>query len=120
MIVCRGVTFVLAIVAFGAAEASGQHISHRGFAEVVGTGFAQNTPTDTTRGIGDVLLREEVFVTPLPWLQLALGADARANTHEQVSDDWRPDLADRGVRRPPLSLRRVAATVAYRAVTVDV
>jgi hypothetical protein len=120
MIVCRRIVFALAIVALGSAEASGQLISQRGFAEVIGAAFGQQTPNDSTRAVGDVLLREEVFAKPLSWLQLAVGADARANTHSQVSEDWKPDLADRGVRRPPLSLRRAAATVAYRGFTVDI
>jgi hypothetical protein len=61
-----------------------------------------------------------VFAKPLSWLQIALGGDARINTHDQVADDWRVDLSDRGARRPRLSLRRAAATIAYRKLTVDV
>jgi len=45
----------------------------------------------------------------------------RANTHDQVQDDdWTIDVADRGVRRPRLSIRRLSATVSRRGFTLDV
>ena len=82
--------------------------------------FAQKAPNDSTQAVGDVLLREELFAKPLPWLQFAVGADLRLNSHDQVEDEWRVDVSDRGVRRPRLSLRRATATIAYRKLTLDV
>ena len=55
----------------------------------------------------------------MPWLQFSAGADLRLNSHDQVEDEWRLDLSDRGIRRPRLSLRRATATIAYRKLTVD-
>ena len=49
------------------------------------------------------LLREELFAKPRPWLRWRR-RDLRLNSHDQVEDDWRVDVSDRGVRRP----RRVA------------
>ena len=65
---------------------------------------------DPTRAVGDVLVREEVFFKPAPWMQFAAGLDLRANSHDQVEDVWRLDFADRGLKRPRASIRRLAAT----------
>ena len=97
-----------------------QTISQRGFVEVRGTGFAQEAPNDPTRAVADLLVREEVFLRPAPWLRFAAGADLRANTHDQVDDRWRIDLGDRGRLRPPVSIRRATATISRGPLTVDV
>ena len=99
---------------------STQTISQRGFVEVRGTGFAQEAPNDPTRAVADLLVREEVFVRPAPWLRLAAGADLRANSHDQVDDRWRVDLGDRGRLRPPVSIRRATATISRGPFTIDV
>jgi len=115
----RLIVLVVLVVAYLAGPAYGQMISQRGFAEVRATWFAQAAPRDSTRAVGDVLLREELFAKPRPWLQLAVGADLRLNSHDQVEGEWRVDVAERGVRRPRLLLRRATATIAFRKVTVE-
>ena len=97
-----------------------QAVSQRGFAELDGVFFAQNALNDTTRAVADVVAREEVFLTLAPWLRLAAGADLRANSHDQVENDWRVDWSDRGGRRPRLSIRRASATITRGRFTVDV
>ena len=55
-----------------------------------------------------------------PWIQLAAGVELRANTHDQVDDDWRFDVSDRGALRPRLSLRRATATITHGRFALDV
>ena len=90
-----------------AQPAAAQQISQRGFVEGRALLFAQRAPNDPTRFVGDLLIRHEVFVKPAPWIRFAGGLELRANTHDQVQDDWTVDVADRGVRRPRLSIRRL-------------
>jgi len=85
-------------------------VSQRGFLEGRGLVFPQTTPGDTVRTIGDLLFREEVFVKPRRWLQLAAGLDLRANSYDQVEDEWRLDFEDRRRLRPRASVRRLSAT----------
>jgi hypothetical protein len=61
-----------------------------------------------------------VFLKPAGWIQFATGLDLRANTHDQVESEWRLDFSDRGVRRPPASVRRLTATITAGHLTVDV
>jgi hypothetical protein len=82
--------------------------------------FPQDAPNDSRNLVGDRLLREEVFGSPTDWLQLAAGADLRANTHEQVDHDWQVDISDRTLRRPLISVRRLAATIHRGPLVVDV
>lgn len=97
-----------------------QTVSQRGFLEAEGLLFPQSAVNDSTRAIGDVLLREEVFIAPAPWVQFAAGLDLRANSHGQVEDRWRLDVGDRGVRRPRAALRRLTATLTAGPLTVDI
>jgi hypothetical protein len=92
----------------------------RGFVEGTGLAFPQDTPLDGTNLVGDLLIRDEGFVKPLPWLQVAGGLDFRANTHDQVDDSWRVDFRDRGQLRPRLSVRRLNATIAKGPLTLDI
>jgi hypothetical protein len=96
-----------------------QTISQRGFVEARATAFPQEAPNDPTRAVTDLLVREEVFIKPTPWLRLAAGADLRANSHDQVDDRWRVDLTDRGRLRPPVSIRRATATISRGPFTID-
>ena len=99
--------------------AHAQVVSQRGFVEGRALAFPQEAPNDATRVIGDVLVREEAFFKPAPWLQLSGGLDLRANSHDQVDDEWRIDVADRGVRRSRLSVRRATATFSSGRLTLD-
>jgi hypothetical protein len=102
------------------ATASPQTLSQRGFLEAQGVFYPQEAPNDPTKAVADFVAREELFVKPLPWLQVSGGLDFRANSHNQVEDEWRVDFADRGIRRPRVAVRRAAVTAARGRVTVDV
>jgi hypothetical protein len=112
---CLAVTVML----LWTAGAGAQTISQRGFAEGTAFLFPQQAPNDPTRVVGDLLAREEVFFKPAPWLQFAGGLDVRANSHQQVECDGL-DFSDRTAKRPCLSVRRLAATLTRRGLTVDV
>jgi len=101
------------------ALARAQAVTQRGFVEADLFGFPQAAPNDSTRAIGDLLAREELFAAPAPWLRLAAGVDLRANSHDQVEDSWAFDAGDRTIRRPRLSLRRASATITRGRLTVD-
>ena len=102
-----------------ATPGAAQQLSQRGFADASVQLFPQEATNDPTQAVADVLVREEVFVKPAPWVQFSAGADVRANSHDQVEDSWRFDVSDRGILRPRLSLRRAVATFTYRGLTVD-
>ena len=114
----------LAIVASAlilwSSSAGAQTVSQRGFIEGRGSVFPQVAPNDQTRGIGEALFREELFVKPAGWIQFAAGLDLRSGSHDQVEDEWRLDFTDRGVRRPRASIRRLTATVTAGRFTLDV
>lgn len=97
-----------------------QMVSQRGFVEGRGFLFPQEAVNDTTRAIGEALLREEVFVKPARWVQFAGGVDLRGSTHGQVEDEWRFDADDRGILRPRAALRRLTATLSTGRLRVDV
>ena len=97
-----------------------QTISQRGFVDATVSSFPQDASNDTVNNIGDLLIRDEVFVKPAAWLQFAAGADVRANTHDQVDARWRVDVDDRGLKRPALSIRRLSATLNHGPFTLDV
>jgi len=82
------------------ARAEAQVVTQRGFVEGRLLVFPQEAASDPTRAIGDLLARDEVFVTPAPWLRVAGGIQLRGNSHDKVEDSWRVDVSDRGVRRP--------------------
>ena len=97
-----------------------QAISERGFVDGRGVWFPQTASNDTTQLIGDLLFREEVFAKPATWIQFAAGLDLRANSHNQVEDQWRLDFSDRGVLRPRAAVRRLTATITASKLTLDV
>lgn len=96
-----------------------QTVTQRGFAEGVGVYFPQDATNDPVNVTGDLLVREEVFIKPAPWIQFAAGADVRANTHDQVDASWRVDFSDRGRLRPALAIRRLSATISRGRFTLD-
>jgi hypothetical protein len=109
----------LSILLGGAAVVHGQIVSQRGFVDGQGTGFFEEAPNDPTQAIGDLLAREEVFVKPAAWIQFAAGLDFRANSHDQVADEWSVDYWDRTALRPRISLRRLSATITRGPLTID-
>ncbi|MGE3956855.1 MAG: hypothetical protein AB7H96_09075 [Vicinamibacterales bacterium] len=116
----RRVAAILVALLHVAPSASGQAVTQRGFVEAGALLFPQDAPRDATNVVVDLLLREELFIRPAPWLQLSAGADLRANTHDQVDRAWRIDLGDRRLRRPAIATRRLAATFTRGPVTLDV
>jgi len=115
---CLG--FVIAsILVLQACLASAQIVSQRGFVEGSAFLFPQDAPNDSTKVVGDLLVRDDIFLRPAPWIRIAGGLDVRANSHDQVESAWRLDFADRGTRRPRLSIRRLAATIARGGFTFD-
>jgi len=104
---------------FAALSAQAQPLTQRGFVDGAVFLFPQEAPNDPTRAVGDLLVREEVFFKPTPWMQFAAGLDLRANSHDQVEDVWRLDFADRGLKRPRASIRRLAATFTKGPLTLD-
>ena len=110
---------LLALLILAPRAGAAQTISQRGFVDATLTSFPQDARNDSVNNVGDLLLREEVFVKPAPWVQFAAGADVRANTHDQIDARWRVDLADREVLRPALSIRRLSATLHRGRFTLD-
>jgi hypothetical protein len=108
------------LVLASASPISAQTVLNRGFVEGLAALYPQEATNDPTQAVGDVLIRDELFVRPAGWLELAAGADFRANSHDQVEDKWRFDWEDRTLRRPRLALRRLTATVTKGPFTLDV
>ena len=120
MMPARSAVPAILLAAAIAPSATAQTLSQRGFVEGRGIFFPQETPNDSTRAVGDLRVRDEVFVKPADWVQFAGGLDIRANSHDQVDDRWHVDVSDRGTRRPRLSVRRLAATLTHGRNTIDV
>jgi hypothetical protein len=104
----------------GCSAVEAQTLSNQALVEGRGIWFGEQAPNDPTRGIIDVIARDDMTVTPARWLQLSGGVELRANSHDQVEEDWRFDVEDRSVLRPRLSLRRLSATFSQRRFSVDV
>lgn len=97
-----------------------QAVTNRGFVEGAGFAFAHPAPNDPTQTFGDFLARDEIVFKPTRWFQFAAGVDARANTHDQVEDQWKLNWFDRGRKRPRGAIRRLAATFAHGPLAIDV
>lgn len=97
----------------------GGAVSERGFVELRGFGFPQATANDSTRGVGDALVRQEVFLKPARWFQVALGVDLRGSSYDEVEDEWRVDLEDRGLLRPRAAVRRLGVALTTRHFSLD-
>jgi hypothetical protein len=115
----RGVAGIVLtwIVVLLPVAAGAQPIAQRGFIDVRDFLFPQSAPNDATRNVGDLLAREEVFLKPSEWFQIAAGVDLRANSHDQVENGF--DWDDRAIRRPRLALRRLAVTLSKGPLTID-
>jgi hypothetical protein len=115
----RSAVLVTAILLAWVAPASAQRISSRGFIEGRLFVFPQASALDRQHFIVDLLVREELSARPTDWLRLQGGLDFRANNGDQVGASWEPDIRDRDIKRPILSIRRLDATVARGRLTVD-
>jgi hypothetical protein len=116
VVACIVLTWIVVLLP---AAAGAQPITQRGFVEGRDFLFPQSAPNDATRNVGDLLAREEVFLKPAEWFQIAAGLDLRANSHDQVEGEWRFDWDDRAIRRPRLALRRLAVTISKGPLTID-
>lgn len=108
-----------AALALCAGHAGAQVVSQRGFVELRDVLYRQAAPNDPARNVVDVVAREEVTIRPARWTYFTAGFDLRANSHDQVEDEWRIDFRDRGIQRPRLAVRRLAAGVSAGAFSVD-
>lgn len=111
---------VFAFFVLWASLASAQAVSNRGFVEGQTILYPQEATNDPTQAVGDLLIRDELFLRPTAWLEFAAGADLRANSHDQVENEWRFDWDDRSIQRPRLALRRLTATITKGPFTLDV
>jgi hypothetical protein len=116
VVACIILTWIVVLLP---AAAGAQPFAQRGFIDGRDFLFPQSAPNDATRNVGDLLAREEVFLKPAEWFQVAAGLDLRANSHDQVESEWRFDWDDRAIRRPRLALRRLAVTVSKGPLTID-
>jgi hypothetical protein len=116
----RPVALTLLLTAASSTAVFAQPLSNRGFVEGTATLYPQDASNDPERAVGDLLVRDELFVRPASWLELSGGIDFRANSHDQVEDEWRFDWDDRSIQRPRLALRRATATVTHGPFTLDV
>jgi hypothetical protein len=117
---CLCVAAALSIVGIGARAADAQAVGERGFIEGQYTFFPQQAPNDTVQHVVDGLYRQEIFVKPWSWLQFSGGLDFRANSHNQIDTRFRVDVDDRTILRPAAALRRLAATVAVKHLSIDI
>jgi len=108
------------LICVSATTAAAQALSERGYVEARGQFFFQEAPNDPERQVGDVLLRQDVFLKAADWLRLGAGLDLRANSHDQVEDEWRLDFEDRSILRPRAAVRRLTATITAGHLTLDV
>ena len=102
-----------------AVPASTQEITYRGFSRIQSTVYPQSTPQEDEHVTVEALFRIEPAYRPADWLTLSGSIDARIDTIDQVERTWRVDVRDRGLQRPPLSLRDARATVRKGSLTVD-
>ena len=109
-----------AVILLASASAAGaQVITSRGFIEGRTFVFPQDASLDHQNVIVDLLARGELAGRPTDWLRLQAGFEFRANNADQVDASWPPDIRDRGIKRPLLSVRRLDATVTRGRLTVD-
>ncbi len=99
--------------------ASAQTVSSRGFLDGRFFFYPQTTPNDPTRVIGEALARVESSWKPTAWLSANAAFDARIDTHEQVERRWFIDWQDRGIQRPPFSVRRLSVVVSRGPLIVE-
>ena len=102
-----------------AAIVHAQDFTYRGFGEVQSTLYPQSTPQDDDRILVEGRFRFEPAYRPAPWLALEGSLDARLDNVELVEREWRVDARDRGVRRPPLSIRHAEARLRRGTLTLD-
>ena len=76
--------FLMLAITLAPVAASGQSVSQQGFVEATGIAYPQTAASDSTRLVGEALLRYEVSAKPASWLRVWAGVDARGDSHEQT------------------------------------
>ncbi len=99
--------------------ATAQTFASRGFADARVFLYPQTASNDPTNVVGEALVRYEPSWKPAPWLRVNGAFDARIDTHDQVERRWFIDWEDRGIRRPPFSVRRLSAVVSRGGLNVE-
>lgn len=118
-VVVRLIATISALGACAAGPTHAQTIAYRGFAELTGHLFPQETPSDDVQAIAAFHARLEPSVRLAPWARLRAGLDVRADTRRYVERVWRVDWRDRSPRRPALSVRQAQVTLSRGPLTVD-
>jgi hypothetical protein len=104
---------------FPAAACFAQDYTHRGFVETRFTFYPQAAANDRAKTIGDALIRYEGMYRRTKSLQFAGAFDLRTDTHHQVDRELNLSWADRGVRRPLATVRRLSALYYKGGLTVE-
>lgn len=108
-----------ALLALVSVPAIAQNFSQRGFIESDLELYPETAPNDSSHAIDESLLRYEASYKALTWLLLAVGFDARFDTHEEVERTAHLDWQDRSLRRPALSAREFNATITKGKLTAE-
>jgi len=111
---------VIACACLVASPAAAQSFTSRGFADARLFLYPQTAPNDATRVVGEALLRCEPSWKPESWLRVNGSFDARIDTHGQVERRWFIDWQDRGIQRPPFSVRRLSALLSGGGLNIEV
>lgn len=96
-----------------------QNFSQRGFVESGLEVYPETAPNDSSHAVNESLFRYEASYKALPWLRLAVGIDARFDTHEEVERAAHLDWQDRSLQRPALSARQFNATITKGKLTAE-
>lgn len=102
-----------------AASAPAQNFSARGYFEMRGLAFPQDTPGDSGHLVGEALLRWEASQLLSAGWKVFGAVEARMDTHRQTERKLRLDWQDRTLERPALSLRRFSASYRRGGLTAE-
>lgn len=110
---------LVVVLLCGTGVAIAQTISQKGFLELKGIGYPQETTQDKTQLVGEGLLRYELTAKPAEGLKLTGAIDARGDTHDQTTWDGL-DWQDRGITRPGVSMRQLSGLFSHGPVSLEV
>ncbi len=101
-------------------SASAQEFASRGFADARLFLYPQQAANDPVQVVGEALARYEPSVKLASWLRVFASFDARMDTHDQVERRWVLDWQDRGILRPPFSIRRLSAILSRGGLNLEI
>lgn len=102
-----------------ALPAAAQTFTSRGFLQTQLWFYPQAAPNDSGHAVLESLLRYEPSWKPEPWFRLNASFDARIDSHRDVQRSLHIDWADRSLRRPALSVRRLSAILSKGPLTAE-